>query len=306
MLHPSQFRPRSTGKASSALYSLTHEQAQTPRADRFIPRRPHDADLAHYQVEAASSLSPEVNASPAKEEYKKRLASNLFDAEPSRNARVLSFGAPPNARPPSFGAPSSPRAVAADDSLRMLYTLNRDPGMRAPWSPRSAVHRRWVPQTPERILDAPELIDDYYLNLLDWNRENVLAVALGDSVYLWNASTGAITALMQTSGTGCHVTSIAWAPHGCAQMAIGTSDHKVSARSPRIPRRMPASGVAREGDKGARPGRASRNVHSARARRHRRARAARSSFEALLAHRRRPPLSRGPRRCRSGTRPSAS
>ena len=69
--------------------------------------------------------------------------------------------------------------------------------------------------------------DDYYLNLLDWNERNILAVALGDSVYLWNASTGGITPLMQTSGEGCHVTSIAWAPRGSEQMAIGTSDHLV-------------------------------------------------------------------------------
>ena len=53
------------------------------------------------------------------------------------------------------------------------------------------------------------------------------AVALGDSVYLWNAATGAITPLMQTAGSGCHVTSISWAPRGQSQMAVGTSDHKV-------------------------------------------------------------------------------
>ena len=53
------------------------------------------------------------------------------------------------------------------------------------------------------------------------------AVALGDSVYLWNATTGAITPLMQTAGSGCHVTAISWAPRGQPLMAIGTSDHKV-------------------------------------------------------------------------------
>ena len=40
---------------------------------------------------------------------------------------------------------------------------------------------------PERILDAPELVNDYYLNLLDWSADNRLAVALGADVYLWNA-----------------------------------------------------------------------------------------------------------------------
>jgi len=38
---------------------------------------------------------------------------------------------------------------------------------------------RYVPQAPEKILDAPELVNDYYLNLLDWSSQNVVAVALG-------------------------------------------------------------------------------------------------------------------------------
>ena len=57
---------------------------------------------------------------------------------------------------------------------------------------------RHIPQAPERILDAPELVDDYYLNLIDWSSQNSIAVALGCTVYLWNAGTGAIDQLMQT------------------------------------------------------------------------------------------------------------
>lgn len=51
---------------------------------------------------------------------------------------------------------------------------------------------RQIPQYPEKILDAPELVDDYYLNLLDWSQQNVLAVCLAQTVYLWNAVTGDI------------------------------------------------------------------------------------------------------------------
>lgn len=38
-----------------------------------------------------------------------------------------------------------------------------------------------------QILDAPKLRDDFYMNVLDWSSQNLLAVGLGDSVYLWNA-----------------------------------------------------------------------------------------------------------------------
>ena len=65
------------------------------------------------------------------------------------------------------------------NSLRALYSQNREAGL----APKK--YTRHIPQAPERILDAPELLDDYYLNLLDWGKNNVLAVALGDSIYLW-------------------------------------------------------------------------------------------------------------------------
>lgn len=51
---------------------------------------------------------------------------------------------------------------------------------------------RSIPQYPEKILDAPDLVDDYYLNLLDWSHSNILAVCLAQTVYLWNAYTGEI------------------------------------------------------------------------------------------------------------------
>ena len=81
-------------------------------------------------------------------------------------------------------------------------------------------------QSPERILDAPELVDDYYLNLLDWSSRNVLAVALGASVYLWNAESGAISELMQTEEHGDCVTSIAWAADG-KHIAVGINSADV-------------------------------------------------------------------------------
>lgn len=50
--------------------------------------------------------------------------------------------------------------------------------------------QRHIHQHPERILDAPDIMNDYYLNPLDWSQSNVLAVALGYQVFLWNAASG--------------------------------------------------------------------------------------------------------------------
>ena len=35
----------------------------------------------------------------------------------------------------------------------------------------------------------PKLPDDFYMSLMDWSAQNLLAVAIGSSVYLWNAAT---------------------------------------------------------------------------------------------------------------------
>ena len=53
-----------------------------------------------------------------------------------------------------------------------------------------------------------------YLNLLDWSSDNLLGVALGESVYLWRATDGAISQLLQLTEGSAHVTSIAFMPGG--------------------------------------------------------------------------------------------
>jgi hypothetical protein len=52
---------------------------------------------------------------------------------------------------------------------------------------------RKVPKVPFKVLDAPALQDDFYLNLVDWSSQNVLAVALGPSMYLWSACTAKVS-----------------------------------------------------------------------------------------------------------------
>lgn len=56
---------------------------------------------------------------------------------------------------------------------------------------------------------------------------NILAVALGPSVYLWNASTGATSELMHTGDAeGDHVTSVSWIKEG-GVLAVGTANADV-------------------------------------------------------------------------------
>lgn len=41
------------------------------------------------------------------------------------------------------------------------------------------------------MLDAPNLPDDFYLNLVDWSVGDCVAVGIRGSVLLWNAKTAA-------------------------------------------------------------------------------------------------------------------
>jgi cell division cycle 20-like protein 1 (cofactor of APC complex) len=45
---------------------------------------------------------------------------------------------------------------------------------------------RKISKKPYKILDAPNLQDDFYLNLLDWSDSNHIAVALDSSLYVWS------------------------------------------------------------------------------------------------------------------------
>jgi len=56
---------------------------------------------------------------------------------------------------------------------------------------------REIDPSPFKILDAPGLIDDYYLNLLDWE-ENRLAIALGESVYSYDVDTKSVSSIFKS------------------------------------------------------------------------------------------------------------
>ena len=79
---------------------------------------------------------------------------------------------------------------------------------------------RKIATSAYKILDAPNLSDDFYLNLVDWSSANMLAVALGQCVYTWNANTSKVTTLVDL-GERCLVTSVAWSEKG-THLSVGT------------------------------------------------------------------------------------
>jgi cell division cycle 20, cofactor of APC complex len=90
------------------------------------------------------------------------------------------------------------------------------------------MHRK-VSAAPTRILDAPDIVNDYYLQLISWGKDNILAVALAQSVYLWNAATGEIQHLTSTDTPDDYITSVSWCtiPGRTKYIAVGTNANLV-------------------------------------------------------------------------------
>lgn len=84
---------------------------------------------------------------------------------------------------------------------------------------------RKIARAPFKVLDAPSLADDFYLNLVDWSSQNVLAVALGSCVYLWSACTSKVDKLCDL-GMHDSVCSVAWSQRGTF-LSVGTNQGTV-------------------------------------------------------------------------------
>ena len=101
-----------------------------------------------------------------------------------------------------------------------LYSLSpvRFDSQRLLLSPKKAP--RAVSKVPFKVLDAPDLADDFYLNLVDWGGSNILGVGLGSCVYMWNSASGRVTKLCDLQDD--IVTSVSWIQRG-THVSIGTN-----------------------------------------------------------------------------------
>jgi cell division cycle 20, cofactor of APC complex len=96
--------------------------------------------------------------------------------------------------------------------------------LRASWNrpvkPKTAITKRRIALAPEKILDAPGIADDFYLNLMDWSSRNILAVGLENTVYIWNGDTGQVHEFCKTKDDDT-ISSLKWASDG-SFLAVGT------------------------------------------------------------------------------------
>lgn len=199
--------------SSPVKYTNKVSKSKTPHGDRFIPSRgSNDMEIGHYLMKENSTpnLLSTDNAclSPRKEGYKESIAESLFDGKMQKGTKVLAFKS---------------KAPMPQDSTqnphKVLYSNNKT----ATVAPKTATKfARHIPKNPERILDAPEIGNDWYLNLIDWSAANVLAIALNTTCYLWDASNGRTVEFMNV-GENNQITSVNWSQDG-NYLAVGTRD----------------------------------------------------------------------------------
>jgi cell division cycle 20-like protein 1 (cofactor of APC complex) len=84
------------------------------------------------------------------------------------------------------------------------------------------IYSRKISNRPYKIIEAPGLMDDFYLNLLDWSSKNDLVAGQGSSVYLWCANKTQCLKLLNYEGEK-YVSSVIWNSDG-TEVAVGNSE----------------------------------------------------------------------------------
>lgn len=84
-------------------------------------------------------------------------------------------------------------------------------------------NKRKINVKPYKTIEVDNLIDDFYLNLLDWSSRNDIAIGLGSSVLLWCMNKTKRVDLVTYNEDDKYVSGLIWSPDG-NQLAIGTSN----------------------------------------------------------------------------------
>ncbi|XP_058207444.1 cell division cycle 20.5, cofactor of APC complex-like isoform X3 [Rhododendron vialii] len=75
-------------------------------------------------------------------------------------------------------------------------------------------------QSEASVLDAPNIRDDYYSTIMDWGKNNLLAVALGSEIHLWNAKNRSVQKLLKVDRANDYPSSVAWS-NDAKRVAVG-------------------------------------------------------------------------------------
>lgn len=162
-------------------------------SDRLVPLRGTCSSMGQMKLR-------DENWAP-QNAYHEVLSHNMLGKESLADVKVLTYKQKPQCQQP------------AQNDLQVLYSSNRTAAQKR----RS---NRVIPQNAVRVLDAPNLQDDFYAHPVDWSQRNLVAVALERDVYLFDPVSGQSSHLL--SLTAGNVTALRWTGEG-GHVSVGTS-----------------------------------------------------------------------------------
>ncbi|RMD43054.1 hypothetical protein DV735_g1981, partial [Chaetothyriales sp. CBS 134920] len=248
-VYADRFIPNRDGQDLQASYSLLLDDGSPATPSRSKKKAPH-SELHFQRTEEANrtyskvlrnelmgdsvpqdnrSLSPDQlygsrNTPPTRASSSLPPAA-ITPSTPHRN--MFSFKSPHKAIGPGHPTPSSRTGKSSGHTAVMNLNPHSDLYSVSPinYTSQSILQTprkqpRPIAKVPYKVLDAPELADDFYLNLVDWGAANILGVGLGSCVYMWNSGSGKVTRLCKLADNDL-VTSVSWIQRG-SHLAIGT------------------------------------------------------------------------------------
>jgi cell division cycle 20-like protein 1 (cofactor of APC complex) len=212
---------RDSGDIRTSYHLKGDSGLSTPSKSRIIPTESDAlkglspskflffAILTEAQIEQANSIFTSILQSevtpPSIQRPPSPIRASTSAVPPTTptHKRLFAYASPSRSIP---ATPSRRLDNSADDAYSMSPV--RAESRQLLESPRRRL--RSVCKTPYRVLDAPDLADDFYLNLVDWSSTNVLGVGLGASVYLWSAETAAVSKLCDLTPANDTISSVSW------------------------------------------------------------------------------------------------
>ncbi|KAL1160262.1 hypothetical protein V6Z11_A07G053600 [Gossypium hirsutum] len=158
-----------------------------------------DLDRAHTLL---TNKTTDFKSSKCDEVYQQKLIES--QSLNSEGKRIMVF---------KGSSKSSTKSIRFVDELRQeMATISDNKSKQAPY--------RSIPKAEMIVLDAPGLLDDYYVNIMSWGKNNVLAVGLGPTLYLWNSVDQRIHKLFHVREEDNWPTSITWSEEA-RTLAVG-------------------------------------------------------------------------------------
>jgi cell division cycle 20-like protein 1 (cofactor of APC complex) len=187
--------------------------------DRFIPlATAEDMNTNYSLMQASPTADKNTDMKDNLSTYNLLLKSELLGSDAVMEDKIEDGGSRLSTTPPrNILRYKARRKLTLEESPYSLSPMSLE-SQKLLSSPRKPPRK--ISKAPFKVLEAPQIQDDFYLNLVDWSSQNLLAVGLGNSVYLWNAGTSQVTKLCELVNDS--VTSVSWIQRG-THLAVGSN-----------------------------------------------------------------------------------